>query len=124
VLLLSATLESQSAPLSIHALSTPISSALSLPPNGIWGCCCPATCLYRRLAALSPGTMAGPCCPPFRAPARVLRSRLAIGLASPWHFMHARDRSGATSFANETFFVVCAVSVPQTPKTSRAQPKG
>ena len=55
----------------------------SFPPSGICGCSCPATCLYKWLAAASPGTIAGPCWPPFKAPSRLRRSRLAMGLAIP-----------------------------------------
>src|SRR5580700_12303129 len=71
-------------------------------------------CWYKRLAAASPGTIAGPCCPPLSAASRLRRSRFAMAGAGPWHWAQFLARIGATSVLKETLLVVCADATVQT----------
>src|SRR5215469_5359875 len=79
-------------------------------------------CLYKRLPAAWPGTIATPCWPPLNAVSRLRRSRLAIAGAFPWHCAQFLARMGATSLGKETFLgAVCADAIVQVSKLATVQ---
>ena len=113
----------QTAPASTQRATAATVAAGSGPSGGISMSASGESTCTSRLAAASPGTIAGPLSPPVISACREVNCSPDSDFSSPWHFAHLATNSGRTCCSKRSFGTSAAALLLRTTVIAASSPR-